>query len=81
MSSSLNTMLAWVWFHTPWKEKTSSVIQAGLTWGITMLHRVRICPAPSMVADSISGVGTCSMNCFIKNSPSGVASCGRIYTR
>ena len=46
-----------------------------------MLHRVRICPAPSMVADSISGVGTCSMNCFIKNSPSGVASCGRIYTR
>ncbi|MMZ70033.1 hypothetical protein D1872_329860 [compost metagenome] len=52
--------------------------QAGFTLGITMLQNIRYSLAPSILAASSSASGICSMNCFIRKSPSENASDGTI---
>ena len=58
-----------------------SVSQAGFTVGMTMRKKIRISPAPSIFAASSMAFGTLSINCFIRNSPSGEPNAGIINAR
>ena len=65
-------------FQRFWTEKMMSVSHAGLTLGMTIVQKMRSSFAPSIFADSISDMGSPSMNCFIRNSPIGAANAGRM---
>ena len=62
--------------HRLCTESSSSVSHALLTLGITIFQKVYHCDAPSMRAASSSASGSCSMNCFIRYSPSEDANAG-----
>ena len=56
-------------FHPAAARKTPSrVSQAGLMFGMTIVQKIRISPAPSILAASSSSSGSCSINCLIKTS-------------
>ncbi len=65
-------------FQVPMKERRINVIHAGRTKGITTCQKIIHSDAPSTLAASISSMGTCSMNCFIKNKPYDPAITGNI---
>ena len=56
-------------FHRSRKVKIASVIQAGLTRGITMRQKMVNSPAPSMRAASSISSGIVVMNCRIRKTP------------
>ena len=50
----------------------------GLTMGSTISQKVRSSPAPSILAASRSSEGRVSENCFIKNTPNGQPTVGKM---
>ena len=64
--------------HSDWNENRINVSHAGRTAGMTMRKSVVVSVLPSMRAASSRLVGTPSMYCRIKNSPSDEAAAGRM---
>ena len=69
-------------FQISLKQNIISVNHAGFTTGITIRLKIIHSPAPSICAASISASGTiCSINCFIRNSPSDEPQAGTIIAQ
>ena len=60
------------------KVKMASAPIPGLTMGSTILTKVRASLAPSMRAASSISVGMPSLNCFIRNTPNGQPTMGKM---
>ena len=60
------------------KVKMARAPMPGLTMGSTMLIKVLASLAPSMRAASSISVGMPSLNCFIRNTPNGQPTMGKI---